>query len=278
MEKTHSWKTTLCLALLAVFLVFGIGIYQPLLSPISEYEYPITNASPDWKSYSVHEKVEMLRIPENVLRRMTDKALVRAIAEFPYLIDIGLYGNFPKDYDTGIQRVQTYCSAMDKLLSKKNAAEILERYSTEVIAEMKEAEPGRYFQYCYPEEALAILEDYARRSVNYPPIGSDYQAFYEDISDEELLRQVIECRFLAAHTSLKKAGADFTGWQYISESCPPLRELLSRETALESLRTYGPPLIGQCAAAQEETPQRDSLEALENLIYSCCPELNPSGE
>ena len=51
-----------------------------------------------------------------------------------------------------------------------------------------------------------------------------------------------------------------------------------RETALEALRTYGPPLIGRCAAAQESTAQRDSLEALENLIYSCCPELNPSGE
>ena len=278
MEKTHSWKTTLCFVLLAVFLVFGIGIYQPLLSPISEYEYPITSASPDWKSYTVHEKVEMLRIPKNVLHRMTDKALVRAIAEFPYLIDIGVYGNFPKDYDTGIQRVQTYCSAMGKLLSKKNAAEILERYSVEVIAEMKEAEPGRYIQYCYPEEALAILEDYARRSVNYPPIGSDYRAFYEHISDEELLCQVIECRYLAAHTSLKKVGADFIGWQYISESCPPLFEFLSRETALESLRTYGPPLISQCAAAQEGTPQRDSLEALENLVYSCCPELNPSEE
>ena len=62
MEKTHSWKTTLCFVLLAVFLVFGIGIYQPLLSPISEYEYPYDQI--DWDNCTVHEWAVQLRIPE----------------------------------------------------------------------------------------------------------------------------------------------------------------------------------------------------------------------
>ncbi len=61
----------------------------------------------------------MLRIPEEVLNEMTDEELVQAIASYPYLVDIYLYGDSVED---GIAVARGYFSALDELLSRQTAA------------------------------------------------------------------------------------------------------------------------------------------------------------
>lgn len=99
-------------------------------SPITEYTYPLNIDSPSWSSYTVLEKVELLKIPDSILKRMTDEALVQAIADFPYIGDIYAYGNSTSD---GVATVATYCSALNELLSRKTGIQTLELYCSEII-------------------------------------------------------------------------------------------------------------------------------------------------
>lgn len=99
-------------------------------SPITHYTYPLNVNSPDWFSYTVLEKVEMLKIPDSILKRMTDDALVQAVADFPYVGDIYAYGDSISD---GIDHVASYCSALSELLSRKSYFEALEHYRTKIV-------------------------------------------------------------------------------------------------------------------------------------------------
>lgn len=58
----------------------------------------------------------MLRIPDEILKTMSTEELIYAIAEYPYLVDIYVYGN---SVDDGVQVARKYFSALDELLSRK---------------------------------------------------------------------------------------------------------------------------------------------------------------
>lgn len=102
---------------------------------IDHFDYPITINSPNWFDYSVLEKVEMLKIPKSVLHKMSDDALLRAVAEYPYLCDIYLYGD---SVDNGIDVSSSYFSALKELQSRdttsttllNNAINIINEYSS----------------------------------------------------------------------------------------------------------------------------------------------------
>lgn len=84
---------------------------------IDYYEYSITVESEDWFNYTVQEKVEALTIPDEILKNMTDEALVQAIADYPYLVDIYVYSTTSK----GLEEFQNYCSAYKELMSRSSA-------------------------------------------------------------------------------------------------------------------------------------------------------------
>lgn len=98
-------------------------------SSLTEYHYPITPDSDDWNYYTVTEKVIMLQIPESTLATMTDVELIAALASYPYLIDIYLYGSSVQD---GVDIVKTYCSALNELLKRdSDLGALLDYLSTE---------------------------------------------------------------------------------------------------------------------------------------------------
>lgn len=94
---------------------------------ISEYRYCITPDSDDWGLYSVAEKVEMLQIPDSELAVMSNESLIVALAAYPYLVDIYLYGGSVYE---GVQVVRTYCSALNELLERDPTLAILNEYLT----------------------------------------------------------------------------------------------------------------------------------------------------
>lgn len=103
--------------------VAAIGIDSSLENfSIDYYEYPIDIDSPDWFDYTVSENVEKLRIPEQILRRMTNTALVTAIHEFPYVCDLYLYNDSIED---GFTSMLSYCSALSELSSRELDADTL---------------------------------------------------------------------------------------------------------------------------------------------------------
>ena len=94
------------------------------------YIYPLTVDSENWFDYTVKEKSEMLKIDETILSNMSDRQLVYAIADYPYLCDIYLYGVSISD---GIDQVKQYCSALGELSKRTSFHESLEKYGTEII-------------------------------------------------------------------------------------------------------------------------------------------------
>ena len=74
-----------CLAFSIIMSLGSTGVFA------DEYEYPITVESDDWFSYSVSQKVEMLRIAESTLQNMSDEELVKA---YPYLVCADVWGGF----------------------------------------------------------------------------------------------------------------------------------------------------------------------------------------
>lgn len=107
--------------------VFAIDMNESSVSEytIDYYEYPITVDSPSWFQYTVLEKVEMLRIPEKILNRMSDEALVQAIVDFPYIGDIYYYGSGVYD---GVHTVAKYCSALNELITRESGIRTLKSY------------------------------------------------------------------------------------------------------------------------------------------------------
>lgn len=95
---------------------------------IPDFTYPITPKSENWFDYTVLEKVSMLSIPEEKLSIMSDAELVSAIASYPFLVDIYLYGDSVSD---GISVVRCYFSALDELLSRDTGLSSLYSYGVQ---------------------------------------------------------------------------------------------------------------------------------------------------
>lgn len=91
---------------------------------VERYKYPIDVTSEDWFDYSVVEKSKMLMIPHETLNGMSDIQLLYATADYPYFIDVSVYG-FDKD---GFATFAKYCSAFRELQSRKSFLKTLETY------------------------------------------------------------------------------------------------------------------------------------------------------
>lgn len=89
---------------------------------IEHYEYPINVDSADWFNYSVIEKVNMLIIPDHILARMTNAALVTAIQEYPYVGDIYIYGD---SIGEAIEIMRPFFSALDEIISRNISSQSL---------------------------------------------------------------------------------------------------------------------------------------------------------
>ena len=104
-----------------------------------DYVYPITPESEEWFHYTPKEKAEMLKIDEETLNGMSDRQLVRAVATFPYLCDIHVYGTM----NDSVPLVEKYCSALGELITRDDFKQKLVIYGTELIKECQEGFFGK---------------------------------------------------------------------------------------------------------------------------------------
>ncbi len=117
MNKVNKYKA-LFVTIFAVIVIMIMGIVWSLFfRKVGYYEYPISQESPKWSVMSPISRVEELIIPNKVLKRMTDKALIQAIADYPLLINLYVSGTV-KD---GIVYFSNECSALRELLSRESA-------------------------------------------------------------------------------------------------------------------------------------------------------------
>ncbi len=104
----------------------------------------------------------MLRIPDEILDRMTDEALIDAILAYPFLCDLHAYGF--GTIDEGIETSRSYFSALDELLSRDTAATSLKTYglaSVESIASeiTNEVSDEAFYAGALAEIITAVCDD-----------------------------------------------------------------------------------------------------------------------
>lgn len=105
--------TLLIILLIVLTLVF---IWNKT-SKIEHFEYPITKDSQKWGMMSSQARVDALIIPEKIVKRMSDKALIQAIAEYPLLIDLYAYGRT----EDSLEVFSRQCSAYKELITRNSA-------------------------------------------------------------------------------------------------------------------------------------------------------------
>lgn len=134
-EKKYSPLIITILLLAVIILLIGV-IWRLFPRKIDTYEYPFTADSPVWSSMSPQYRVERLKIPDDILKRMTDKALIQAIADYPLLIDLYLMGTV----EDGLKVLPDECSALKELLSRNTAKTSFLTDGIEIMHELKEAD------------------------------------------------------------------------------------------------------------------------------------------
>lgn len=105
-----------------------------------ESVYPIQPGTEEWDNLgTVQNKIEACRLSKSVLKKMTDMELVRAVWEYPFLLDTLLYGND----SAGVQSIRQNCDALKELLSRRTGKEALKIFYEERVNDLAEPISGR---------------------------------------------------------------------------------------------------------------------------------------
>lgn len=76
----------------------------------------------------------MLKLNEQTMDEMSDEELVKAIADYPYLVDIYAYDTMKE----GLLQFQETCDAYRELMGRENGKKSFITYSQVLIDEMNE--------------------------------------------------------------------------------------------------------------------------------------------
>jgi hypothetical protein len=68
--------------------------------PVDSYNYPVYPGMPEWAEFkTVEEMIAACQIPENILHRMSTQAVIQAIWEYPFLINVVHRYQYQMDFD-----------------------------------------------------------------------------------------------------------------------------------------------------------------------------------
>lgn len=85
---------------------------------IDTYQYTTNSETREWKSRTIQQNREALRIPDDVLSRLSNKALYEAFITYPFLGDVYAYAQTPEHPDKALARMESYFSAYQEVLRR----------------------------------------------------------------------------------------------------------------------------------------------------------------
>lgn len=101
--------------------------------------YLIKPGTEEWvKLGTVQNKREACRIPEETLKQMSNDELIEAVLEYPFLVDIYLFGMEGEPVRTAAKSVYEGCDALRELLSRRDGEEALRAFRDEALREFYE--------------------------------------------------------------------------------------------------------------------------------------------
>lgn len=138
MKKVLLILLSVCFLFLTNYGVLGEVIIESdeeiIQYSVEEYIYPITPDDEEWNLLgSTSHKIEACRIPSDILSKMTNEALVKAVLEFPFITDVYAYSNEVE----GVISIEEKCDAYAELLRRENAKDFLIEYAKNRTEEMK---------------------------------------------------------------------------------------------------------------------------------------------
>ena len=91
--------------------------------------YLIKPGTEEWKELgTVQNKREACRIPEETLKQMSNDELLEAVIEYPFLVEVYLYGAPGEPKITAAKSIYEGCDALRELLSRPDGEEVLRAF------------------------------------------------------------------------------------------------------------------------------------------------------
>jgi len=98
-----------------------------VFTQVPDWVYPIKPGTEEWKKFkTMEERYEALRIPDDVLQKMTISQLLKAWMDYPLRNGWGIFNSYQADFENQIR----ISSALAALLEREDAGkEILKEYN-----------------------------------------------------------------------------------------------------------------------------------------------------
>ena len=190
----------------------------------------------------------------------TNQELLDLICREGYLNAWGAGGNIEEYSIAGLTAFSTTCPPLAELLSRPSAMQTLQTYGPELVAH-------------YEGETRDSLEKLLGWvfQIDLPDPTEEAPIDFTEYTDLELLEAICNDGYLE-EWSLRsdEAFLCISGLVSLTESCPPLAELLHRPSAAESVRIYAPELM--------ENASLITSAALPNFVYVLTGEYPKGGD
>lgn len=102
------------------------------------YEYPNPESYENWAELSIEELRELCRVPEDILKNMSDEQLIQAILDYPFVPDVFAFSTM----EAGIKALEETCDAYAELLGRESGLESLLKYIEKRVADFDENPTG----------------------------------------------------------------------------------------------------------------------------------------
>lgn len=113
-----------CILAIAIMMTPGCDSTTPKTD--EPYSYP--TLSPDVLEAGPDAALPLLQVPEDTLNTMTTSAVLETVLRFPYLV---VYST-SSTIDGGIDALRAQCNALDELLQRSDAGEVIRSKFEEV--------------------------------------------------------------------------------------------------------------------------------------------------
>jgi len=92
------------------------------LSKDGYYVYPLTPKNPEWQELEDYlDKLEVCKIPPEILKNLSDEQLLQAIIDYPLIYDVFFFSTLKE----GTDHLAKTCDAYSELLQRDGAKEVL---------------------------------------------------------------------------------------------------------------------------------------------------------
>lgn len=90
------------------------------------YTYPVLPGTDEWNAMDSHaDQLKACQIPEDILSRLTTRALLETVLDYPLMVDMHSYSNM----EQGFLSVKSQFNGLQELVSRSDAKEIAEAFT-----------------------------------------------------------------------------------------------------------------------------------------------------